>query len=106
MTSNEARDIGVDSTVEYVEENGSLQADFDNDARSVTDTVIEAVAVATERDPISLPPLQRTIDADTLDSLFAPTESGIESSIATLTVEYADRVVTVSNRSTVHVTPL
>lgn len=39
---------------------------------TLSETVLEAIGVATERDPWRHPPLQRTIDVDSLDKLYEP----------------------------------
>lgn len=54
---------------------------------------VEAVARATERDPLDLSPLGRTIDTDALDALLADADAGAQLSC---NFEYAGCSVTVT----------
>lgn len=60
--------------------------------------VVEAVAEATDVDPVNLPPLHDAIDTDALDTLFTDRADGV------LAFEYADCEVRVDGTTTVTVT--
>jgi hypothetical protein len=61
--------------------------------------IVETVASATDRDPLELPPLQETLEVDTLDALFS--DPGIERT--GVTFHYAGVVVTVDTDAGVDV---
>lgn len=65
---------------------------------STSETIVEAVADATDTDPTQLPPLYDTVNTDALDMLFSERDGG------TLTFEYADCTVVVHGDVTVTVT--
>ena len=60
--------------------------------------VVEAVAAAADRSTTELPPLQGTLDADALDTLF----NGHSSSV-TVSFRYADTAVSVSENGSIEV---
>ena len=53
-------------------------------AEPISSAIVDAVAAAAGVDPLELPPLNRSIDPDALDALFAP---GVGDSYQTGTVE-------------------
>jgi hypothetical protein len=61
-------------------------------------TIVEAVAVATDRPTTELPPLQGTLDADALDTLL----NGQPSSV-TVSFRYADTTVSVNGNGTIEI---
>ncbi len=76
---------------------GTYHRRFDSgDTGSVSVTVIEAVAVATGREPTSLHPLSEAADADALDALLAHRDTECE-----VTFVYEGCAVTVSSRGDV-----
>ena len=60
--------------------------------------VVKAVAAATDRRTTELPPLQKTLDADALDTLL----NGQSSSV-TVSFRYADTAVSVSENGSIEV---
>lgn len=60
--------------------------------------VVEAVAEATDVDPVNLPPLHDAIDTDALDTLFIDHADGV------LAFEYADCEIRLAGTTTVTVT--
>lgn len=67
---------------------------------AVSTAVVESVSDATDTPVLELPPLQKAIDPDALDALVAE-----QSTTASVTFRYADRVVTVNADQTIEVTP-
>jgi hypothetical protein len=61
-------------------------------------TLVEAVAAATDRTTTGLPPLQKHIDPDALDTLLTHAQSSV-----TVAFTYADVAVTVSGNGTVEI---
>lgn len=79
--------------------------DSDEPSDSVTTAVVEAVAGHRDVDPAAFePPLNDVIDADALESLFAPTRRGTRS--GSVTFEYGELEVTVDANGTVDVDDL
>lgn len=62
-------------------------------------TLVEAVAVGTDRMPTDLPPLHRSIDPDALDALL----TGEQSSSVTASFRYADTAVWMNRNGTIEV---
>lgn len=62
-------------------------------------TIVEAVAAATDRTPTELPPLQRYVDSDALDTLVTRGESAA----VTVTFDYAGTTVVVKGDGTIDV---
>lgn len=63
--------------------------------RTPSERVVETVAERTTRDPLELPPLFESIEADALDALVQGMERG------SVTFRYAGRSVTVDSSGTV-----
>ncbi|ARS91854.1 hypothetical protein B1756_13685 [Natrarchaeobaculum aegyptiacum] len=83
----------------------SSPTDPDAPPKSVTATVVEAVATHKNVDPVALePPLHDVIDTDALETLFAPTRRGPRS--GSVTFVYDDLQVTVDADGTVDVEEL
>lgn len=68
------------------------------DRLSISTRVVEAVARATDTDPLELPPLYDVVDGDSLDACIAELDDG------SLTFTYAGAEVTVASTGTVEVT--
>lgn len=65
--------------------------------------VVAAVAAASDRDPVDLPPLYERVDADALDALVTP--GGRPDEGVTVRFHYDDFGVTVASDGRVTVTP-
>lgn len=66
------------------------------DSVSTTETIIEAVAAVSGRDPFELPPLWNVIDPEALDALFEPTKAGLKRS-GRVEFTYCDFLITVDD---------
>lgn len=64
---------------------------------SVSERVVEAVAEATDTDPMELPPLHDTLDSDALDALIPSMANG------ELSFDYAGCSITVNNKAAVQI---
>ena len=67
-------------------------------------TVIEAVASATDRDELELPPLHEYVDADALDAVVTSRQTE-DSDGVSVSFDYADVEVVVDSRGWVEVQP-
>lgn len=76
-------------TVEHTD-----QVDWSGDVTPST-TVIEAVAHARNCRPTDLESLDKTIDTDALNALFAPRHDGTQRGSGSISFSYGDRYVTV-----------
>lgn len=65
-------------------------------------TVVEAVADASGKDPISLPPLQQSVDVDAMNELLGTADDSTE---IVLSISYADHVVVIDGDGTISVGP-
>lgn len=92
--------------VEYLEESGLFLCEVDSPCVSISEAVIASVAVATERDPLDMPPLNSAIDFEALDSLLTSTSSQKSTRGVHVSFSYADCQVTVENHKTVRIRPL
>ena len=95
----------INSQVTYSPESDSFQYAMDTSCYSITEAVVSSVAVATERDPIDLPPLYSAIDPDALDALFSSAFDQGSSRAIRVSFEYADCRVIVEDQETVRVKP-
>lgn len=66
-------------------------------SESVQYRIINHVAAATDTDPLNLPPLYETVDADALETVITEIETG------KVVFSYADQEVTVESDRTVRV---
>lgn len=78
---------------------GTTQPDYD----AVSQRVVDAVAAASDVDPLDLPPLYDVIDPDALDDLFADTTSTGRTGSARVVFTLDGCEVTVSGDGTVDV---
>ncbi|WP_232700691.1 HalOD1 output domain-containing protein [Halobacterium wangiae] len=69
----------------------------------MSEGIVVAVASATERDPLALPPLYSVVDPDALDALLATTSARNATRGITATFEYAGCTVTVEDPGRIHV---
>ncbi|MBV0901434.1 HalOD1 output domain-containing protein [Haloarcula salina] len=61
----------VFNSLSYHDETKATVGEFDGDAASVSQAVVELVAYQSDCDALDLSPLQDTIDTEALDELFA-----------------------------------
>lgn len=101
----EYSDERADATVAYHEESDTYRAEFDSHDRPPGEAVIEAVATASECDPLDLPPLYDAVDTEALDLLFTSEGATTAGGMRAVTFEYADYLVTVNRHGTVEVDP-
>ncbi|WP_254766378.1 HalOD1 output domain-containing protein [Salinilacihabitans rarus] len=74
----------------------------EDERRSVTEAIVDAVAAAADRDPLGLPPLWDVVDPEALDALFEPTRGG-RPRAGRVTFTYCGYEVTVDDRERVTV---
>jgi len=98
-------DDHASSNVEYHEASGTYRTEFDPDTRPVCEAIITAVATATERDPLDVPPLYSVVDIDALATLFTPADISPDGSDRTATFDYAGCHIKVRGRGTVLIEP-
>ena len=70
---------------------------------SAFEAVVSAVAVAADRDPVSLPPLYERVDPEALDALFASSPTGGAADGLCVTFAYEGYEVTIQGAGTVTV---
>lgn len=103
--SGRARDEHAARVVEYHEASETFRTQFDSSTRRASEAVLSAVATATGRDPLDLPPLYSVLDPDALDSLFTRRLHGRHRQDATVRFEYVGCRVSVRAHGTVLVEP-
>ncbi|WP_255196534.1 HalOD1 output domain-containing protein [Halorarius litoreus] len=84
---------------------GVIQAEFDWSSLAPSIAVIEAVAIAADREPTALDPLHEAVDTDALNALLTPREKHPTDGITTVSFEFAGRTVTVQSNGEVVVRP-
>lgn len=95
-------DDDVPTTTSSTGADGSTVRDRWDDETAPSVAIVETVAEVTGKEPAEMPPLQRTIDMDALESLVAERS---ESSIR-LSFEYVGTAVTVESDGTIEVSRL
>lgn len=112
MTTDRRQVCGGDSldraehSVTYHDSTGTYRAEFDGTTRSASEATVSAVAVASDCDPLALPPLYASVDPDALDRLVTPTGNGTRRPTTSISFEYADNEVAVNGHGTVEVSPI
>lgn len=104
-TTEERTDDVAAPAVEFHPRRGAYTTEFETGSRPVSEAIVSAVSHASDRDPLELPPLQRTIDTDALDSMFSRAAVDRSRCLGELTFEYAGHRVTVRSHGTVEVEP-
>lgn len=74
-----------------------------NEHVSPVAAIVEAVAGATNRDPVRLPPLYEYVDTDALDTLVTSGTDGLRESVS-VTFPYESHTVLVENTGTIEIT--
>ncbi|WP_277555700.1 HalOD1 output domain-containing protein [Halobaculum limi] len=82
---------------------GVIRTKFDWSSVTPSIAVIEAVAIAADREPTALDPLQGAVDTDALNTLLTPAR--VTRGITTVSFEFAGRTVTVQSDGEVVVRP-
>lgn len=80
---------------------GAPETQFDFSEQSPVHAVVTAVAAREDADPCDLPPLERVVDTDALETLL--TTSGGRSAVRRVTFTYCGYAVTVRSSGTVTV---
>lgn len=84
---------------------GVIQAEFDWSAKAPSNAVVEAVAIASDREPTAVEPLYESVDPDALDALVGSNGTDSEDGEASVSFEHAGHVVTVHSDGSVVVRP-
>lgn len=97
----------VDSmeAVEFDVDADRFRATFDSDRDSICLAVIAVVAVATDREPTDVPPLNDCIDTDALDAVFSAAPSAGQRA-GRISFEYEGFDLTVGSDGTVEAAPV
>ena len=84
---------------------GVIRAAFDWSSEDPTTAVVEAVAIAADREPTAIEPLYGAVDPDALDALVRSNGTAAEGADATVSFPFAGHDVTVRGDGTVVVRP-
>lgn len=84
---------------------GVIRTEYDWSSLAPSTAVIEAVAIAANREPTTLEPLEETISTDALNALLAPRKDHSADGITTVSFEFAGQTVTVQSNGAVVVRP-
>lgn len=84
---------------------GAIRAEYDWTDTPASTAVVETVAAACDCEPTELDPLYEVVDPDALDAVVRSSENGPVVGGATVTLEVADRSVTVHDGGAVVVRP-
>lgn len=85
------------------DDGGIVEASYDWDETPPATAVVETVAVALDRKPITLDPLFDSVNPDALNALFVSSPSTRSAIPTTVSFEFVGRYVTVSSVGTVTV---
>lgn len=99
-------DNRADGCVDYHDASGTYRTEFDGGSRPPSAAVVAAVAAATDRDPLALPPLYAAVDPEALDGIVATLAGGGADPEGCVTFEYTGWHVTVNCHGTVQVEPV
>lgn len=100
---SQASTVSEQPNLQYHAESGSFHYPPEQDRWSMSEAVVSAVAVATDRDPIELPPLYEAIDPDALDALVSPLTVHAERGTVTVSFEWADCHVVIEEQSKIRI---
>lgn len=84
---------------------GAIQVEFDRASKAPSAAVVEAVAIASDREPTAIEPLYGAVDPDALDALVRSNGTGSQDAHATVSFSFAGHSVTVHGDGTVVVRP-
>lgn len=90
---------------EYDSERGLYRVTFDPAEDNPSTVAVLAVAAVTEREPVTLEPLNDTVDPECLDELFAPKQDDTPRTGGEATFPFADHDVTVHSDGTIVLDP-
>ncbi|GCF15512.1 hypothetical protein Harman_34470 [Haloarcula mannanilytica] len=80
------------------EDGGEVVDSVTEPYESITEVLVRAVSTASDCDPIDLPPLAETVDADVLEALFPAPDSDL-----TVSFEFAGMDIVLQSPATVYV---
>lgn len=92
-------DVTDDVTLRFIPEMGVYWGQFDPVAVSTSELVPIAVSKIRSADPLSLPPIQKSVDPDALDVMLAGSYT------VSVTFEYGQYLVSVSGMGVIHIAP-
>lgn len=97
----------VDSmeAVEFDVDGDRFRATFDDERDSLCLAVVAVIAVATDRDPAELPPLNEYIDTDALNAVFSTTP-GAGRRTGRISFTYEGFALTVGTDGTIEASPV
>ena len=84
---------------------GVIRAEFDWSSKAPSTAVVEAVAIASDREPTAIEPLYGAVDPGALDALVRSNGTGSEGADATVSFSFDGHDVTVNSDGTVVVRP-
>lgn len=84
---------------------GVIRAEFDWSSKVPSTAVVEAVAIASDREPTAIEPLYGAVDPDALDALVRSDATDSGGAEATVSFSFAGHDVTVHGDGTVVVRP-
>ena len=84
---------------------GAVRVEYDWAATTPSAAVVETVGVATDEDPLDLPPLYRRVDSDALDVVLDRGRRPAAAGDVRVSFTYADCEVTVASHGGVVVIP-
>ena len=103
MDDLEVIDVAEDDDSDSLANDSVYLVTYDDSSDdSLSSVVIEALAVVSGRDPISLEPLYTAIDPDALDSIFDSTAAGADR-IGTVSFPFGEFRVTVTDGERVEI---
>lgn len=89
---------------EYHDDESAFRAIYSHDVESPSYAIVNAVAAASDTDPLDMDPLHTTVDTDALESLIAPRRAAVGD--LDITFEYHGCEVTVSSYGSLKIKPV
>jgi len=84
---------------------GVIRAEYNWSSVTPSTAVVKTVAIATNREPTTLEPLYKSVDADALDALLDSDGFHSTNEVTTVSFAFADYDVTVQNNGIVVIQP-
>lgn len=91
------------STPDYRRDSDSYHCILEPSTSSLSEAVVSAVALVTDRDPLEMPMLFSVLDTDALDNLVPIGDDATEYSPWSVSFEYADCLVTIEDAAVISV---
>lgn len=104
-TAAQGEEHAASDTVEQVPATGAFRTEFDAHSRPPSKAVIHAEAVATDSDPLEVPPLYSAVDPDALNDLLARTQNGQLRGTGAVTFEFNGHRIAVESHGVVEAVP-